>query len=142
MRLKQNSSTAIVVKKSWANLQAIQAFLRERPDENPENGRRAGHSKDTHAHETHAPSNGDAHASPSGQAEDDSCTIIARVLDDTDVRGLWIELNTHEHEKDPGIELQALMIPWPAVLAMVVGNKFCSATKEAEPEKVGRGVKV
>jgi nitrate reductase NapAB chaperone NapD len=31
MRLKQNSVTAVVVKKSWANLQAIKLFLRGCP---------------------------------------------------------------------------------------------------------------
>jgi hypothetical protein len=124
MRLKQNSSTAIVVKKSWANLQAIQCFLRDRPQN--------GNGKSI----THSPGNGDAHASSSAQSGDDSCTIFARVLDDTDVRGLWIELNTREHEKDPAVELQALMIPWPAVLAMVVGNHFASTTKEAEEHEL------
>jgi len=31
MRLKQNSTSAIVVKKTWANQQAIKLFLRDRP---------------------------------------------------------------------------------------------------------------
>jgi hypothetical protein len=121
MRLKQNSSTAIVVKQSWANLQAIQVFLRDRPQNG--NGKSASHAR------------GNGHSSQPAQSGDDGCTIIARVLDDTDVRGLWIELNTHEHEKDSAIELQALMIPWPAVLAIVVGNHFASATKEAEEQE-------
>ena len=66
---------------------------------------------------------------------DDSHTIFARVLDDTDERGLWIELNTNGHEKDPAVELQALMIPWHAVLAVVIGNDFASVVEESH--KVG-----
>ena len=122
MRLKQNSSTAIVVKNSWANVRAVQVFLGERPDENSGNGRSP--------HARHAA--GDVHGRSGAESGDDGCTIFARVLDDTDERGLWIELNTREHEKDPAVEVQALMIPWPAVLAIVVGNNFADAAKEAE----------
>ncbi len=119
MRLKQNSSTAIVVRKSWANLEAIQAFLRERPRKSDGNGKSALSSA------------GNGNGSQSAAAADDSHTIFARVLDDTDARGLWIELHTKEHEQNPEVELEALMIPWPAVLAVVVANDFTPAMKEA-----------
>jgi len=100
MRLQQNSTTAIVVKKSWANLQAIKLFL---------------------------------HDCPSCQVEsfDDGHLIFARVLDDTDERGLWIELNTAKHTADPSVELDALMIPWHAVLGVVKGNDLGDAAREA-----------
>jgi len=101
--------TAVVVKKSWADLQAIRQFL----------------------------CNGaTAEASPPDEGE----TIFARVLDDTDERGLWIELNTRRHAKDPCVELQALMIPWDSVLAVVVGDELCPAQREAE--KLGFGLSI
>ncbi|MFZ0480221.1 MAG: hypothetical protein WAL71_13845 [Terriglobales bacterium] len=100
MRLKQNSTSAIVVKKTWANQQAIKLFLRDRPLDEI-------------------------------QSPDDSYVIFARALDDTDERGLWIELNTSAHEKDPAVELQALLIPWHAVQAVVVAENFTPAMEEA-----------
>ena len=105
MRLKMNGSTAVVVRKSWVNLQAIQLFLRNRPVDKI-------------------------------QSPDDSHTLFVRVLDDTDERGLWIELNTKEHENNHAVELQALMIPWHAVLAVVIANDFRPAMKEAQKLKL------
>ena len=101
MRLKQNSATAVVVKKSWATLPAIKFFLRDGP-----------------AREV--------------QSADDGHLIFARVLDDTDQRGLWIELNTTQHEKDPSVSLDALMIPWHAVLGIVVASDLAEVTAEAQ----------
>ena len=90
MRLKQNSTNAVVVRKSWAHLQAVQTFLRDRADEMP--------------------------------SDDDSHTIFARVVDDTDERGLWIELNRREHDENAEVDLHVMMIPWHEVLAVVVGD--------------------
>jgi hypothetical protein len=101
MRLKQNSTTAIVVRKSWANLQAIKLFLRDCP-------------------------------SCEIQSPDDSHLILARVLDDTDERGLWIELHTTRHEHDPAVDLDALMIPWHAVLGIVIARNFSAAEEAAQ----------
>jgi hypothetical protein len=101
MRLKQNSATAIAVKKSWANLQAIKLFLRDCP-------------------------------SCEIQSADESHLIFARVLDDTDERGLWIELNTTKHENDPAADLDALMVPWHAVLGVVVANDLAKPAAEAK----------
>ena len=101
MRLKQNSATAIVVKKSWVNLQAIKLFLRDCP-------------------------------SCEIQSPDDGHLIVARVLDDTDQRGLWIELNTTRHADDPSAELSALMIPWHAVLGVVTAKDIPHAAEEAK----------
>jgi hypothetical protein len=111
MRLKMNGSTAVVVRKSWANLQAIKLFLRDRSP-----------------HEIEPPEND---SSEIGRP-DESHTIFVHVLDDTDERGLWIELNTKEHQEDPAVELQALMIPWHEVLAIAVGNDFTSALEEGQ----------
>lgn len=152
MRLKQNSSTAIVVRKSWANLAGIQAFLH-----GPAHGLTAGANAVAHAsayasagsraNRTSAlragSGNGHPTAASSGspdqsatQPADDSHTIFARVLDDTDERGLWIELNTEEHERNAAVELQALMIPWRMVLAVVVGNEFGAARAADEAEEL------
>ena|ERR1039457_6266163 len=99
MRLKMNTGTAVVVRKSWANLQSIKLFLRDCPVDEI-------------------------------QSPDDSHTIFAKVLDDADERGLWIELNTRKHEKDSRVECPALMIPWHAVLAIVVAKDFTSTMEE------------
>jgi hypothetical protein len=44
---------------------------------------------------------------------------------------LWIELKTKEHEKNPSVELQALLIPWHEVLAVVVGTDFTAALEKS-----------
>lgn len=168
MRLKQNSCTAIVVKKSWANLGAIQAFLRERPRTGDgqsaaaSSGNLSCHSSGKSLSGTSSsgksvsgkssfgnssfgnssssksldksPGNGHgmAERNQAGPAADDGHTIFVRVLDDTDERGLWIELNTKEHERDRSVELQAMLIPWHAVLAVVVGDKFAGAGVAAD----------
>ena len=51
---------------------------------------------------------------------DESHMLIARVLDDADPRGLWIELNTSRHKEDADVPLWNLLIPWKEVLAVVV----------------------
>jgi|ERR1700758_2096206 hypothetical protein len=101
MRLKLNSATAIAVKKSWANLQAIKLFLRGCPTCEIESA-------------------------------DDGHLIMARVLDDSDDHGLWIELNTAKHETDPSAELDALMIPWHAVLGIVKAKDLGDITRQAK----------
>lgn len=73
-----------------------------------------------------------AERNQAGPAADDGHTIFVRVLDDTDERGLWIELNTKEHERDRSVELQAMLIPWHAVLAVVVGDKLAGAGVAAD----------
>jgi len=106
MRLKVNTSTAIVVKSSWANSCAIQFFLRR-----AHNGSRAA---------------------------DQGHVIFARVLDDSDIRGLWIELNKKEHDADPAVEQPALMIPWAEVLAVVVGDDFASTIVEGKKRGISQ----
>jgi len=64
------------------------------------------------------------------QPSDQSHVIFARVLDDSDSRGLWIELNTKEHDNHPAVERYALMIPWQEVLALVIADDFTSAITE------------
>jgi nitrate reductase NapAB chaperone NapD len=65
-------------------------------------------------------------------SEDDGHLIVARVLDDTDPRGLWIELNTTKHANDPSAELNSLMIPWRAVLGIVTAKDLAHAAEEAK----------
>ena len=141
MRLKQNSSTAIVVRKSWANLEAIRGFLCGRPRSSEANAKGSvppsgnGHGRvEAHGHPRSESLAGES--GHDGLTIDDSYTIFARVLDDTDTRGLWIELHTKEHELDATVELQALMIPWPEVLAVVVADKFAAAKEEAGDEEL------
>ena len=100
MRLKVNSSTAVVVKSSWANSSAIRVFLRRNQE--------------------------------AAQPADGAHIVFARVLDDSDSRGLWIELNTREHADRPAVERYALMIPWHEVLALVVADDFTSTIREGQ----------
>lgn len=101
MRLKMNALTAVVVRKSWANLQAIQMFLGDRP---------------------------------SAETADDSHTLLARVLDDSDLRGLWIELDTDIDLPNAPAERPALMIPWHEVLAVIVANNLPERLRSQSPD--------
>lgn len=114
IRLKMNTLTAVVVRKSWAQLEAMQTFLRDRTP-----------------------------ACTCDENSDDSCTILARVMDDTHERGLWIELDTEKELKDATAERPVLMIPWREVLAVVVGQNLVAkdlagkhlAAKELSPSR-------
>jgi len=111
MRLKLNATTAVVVKKSWANLSAIKLFLRDQSPDEIESSEtlrscaplgRTNASVPTLLAEIELPANDRPEMELTKmERADESHTIFARVLDDTDERGLWIELNTNEHEKDP-----------------------------------------
>jgi hypothetical protein len=135
MRLKLNAMTAVVVRKSWANLEAIRTFLRGRTLDCTFDSRSDG--------KPDGKSNG-----TSDENQDDSCTILARVVDDSHERGLWIELDTEKELKDAGTERPALMIPWREVLAVVVAQNLVaqnlvakdlagksSAAKELSPSR-------
>lgn len=104
MRLKLNTDNAIVVKKSWARLHAIQLFLH-----------------DSTADEIEFP--------------DDSHIIFAHVLDDSDERGLWIELKTKERKQDPAADRPVMLIPWNAVLSIVIANDFAEKIEQAQKLK-------
>lgn len=101
MRLKMNALSAVVVRKSWANLQAIQMFLHDRP---------------------------------SAESVDDSYSLLARVLDDSDARGLWIELETEIDLPDASAERPALMIPWHEVLAVIVASNLPERFRSQGPD--------
>jgi hypothetical protein len=100
MRLKVNSSTAVVVKSSWADSSAIRFLLRRNQE--------------------------------AVQPADGGHILFARVLDDSDSRGLWIELNAKEHADHPAVECYALMIPWHDILALVVADDFTSTMREGQ----------
>lgn len=111
MRLKQNTMTAVVVRRSWANLEPIRTLLRERLTDSS-----FDHIPD------HSPDRA-SHGTPD-ENSDDSCTILARVVDDTHERGLWIELDTEKELKNATAERPVLMIPWREVLAVVVAQNL------------------
>jgi hypothetical protein len=104
MEIKKNTSIAVVVKKSWANLYGVRCFIRE--------GREI---KDSH---------------------DESHIILGKVLDAGDQWGLWMETNTGKHESDPAVTLQSVMIPWNAVLSIVLRQDL-SPELWAEARKLG-----
>lgn len=100
MRIKKNSSVAVVVRREWANLLGVKRFLR------PED------------------------LSSEVRGPDDSHVIFARALNSEDPRGFWIELYTGKHEKDPSVARRAFLIPWPVVLAIVIAKDFSPASEE------------
>jgi hypothetical protein len=104
MKLKKNTSIAVVVMKSWANLYGVRVFIRE--------GREIG------------------------QSHDDSHILLAKVVDSEDARGLWVETNTAKRESDPAVSLQSIMIPWSAVMSIVVRQDM-SPELWAEARKMG-----
>ena len=42
---------------------------------------------------------------------DGSYTVFAKLLDDADPLGLWIELNSDRHRKDPRVKTGSFLIP-------------------------------
>jgi hypothetical protein len=50
--------------------------------------------------------------------------------------GLWIETNTGKHESDPAMTLQSVMIPWNAVLSIILRQDL-SPELWAEARKLG-----
>jgi len=130
MRLKMNTMTAVVVRRSWANLEAIRTFLHDRTL-----GCTSDHASDRSLDRT-------SDGTPDENL-DDSCTILARVVDDSHERGLWIELDTEKELKDPAAERPVLMIPWAEVLAIVVAQNLVAknlarknlAAKELSPSR-------
>jgi hypothetical protein len=71
-----------------------------------------------------------------GTSHDESHIIRARVLDSGDPWGLWVETNTAKHESDPSVKLQSIMIPWSAVLSIVLQQDL-SPQLWAEATKMG-----
>jgi hypothetical protein len=102
MKLKKNTSIAVIVTREWVNLRCVRLFVRE--------GREIPKESDSHI-------------------------IFARVLDSEDPRGLWID-NQEKHENDPSVDLQGIMIPWNAVLSVVVRGSISPQLWE-EAKKLG-----
>jgi hypothetical protein len=91
----------------WANLRGVRIFLRQ--NQNPDQEIRG---------------------------EDDSHVIFGELLDYEDLRGLWIELNSHKHQQDATVQRQTLLIPWSEVLTLVLAEKF-SPEVWNEAKKIG-----
>jgi hypothetical protein len=70
---------------------------------------------------------------PSAETSDDSCTLLARVLDDSDPRGLWIELDTEKDLPDASAERPALMIPWHEVISVIVAKDLPERLRSQSP---------
>jgi hypothetical protein len=106
MKIDKGATIAVVVNRSWANLWGVRIFLRQ--NETPEREARG----------------------------DDSHLVFAKMLDSEDPNGLWVELNTGRHKKDPTATSASFFIPWSQVLAIVVTEEFSSAIRE-EVRKIG-----
>jgi hypothetical protein len=57
---------------------------------------------------------------PGSGATDDSATLYAKLMDYSDPRGLWIELNTARRKHDKTVPLMNCLIPWAFVYSVVV----------------------
>jgi hypothetical protein len=106
MKIDKGANIAVVVNRSWANLWGVRVFLRQ--NETPEREIRG----------------------------DDSHLVFAKLLDSEDPNGVWVELNTDRHEKDPTVKLASFFIPWSQVLTIVVTEEFSPAIRE-EIRKIG-----
>jgi hypothetical protein len=107
MHIEKGKSVAVVVNRQWANLRSVRVFLRQ--NQNPDEEIRG---------------------------EDESHLVFAKLLDYTDSRGVWIELNSDKHEKDPNVRRQSLLVPWGEVLTIVLAEKF-SPEVWGDAKKIG-----
>ncbi len=102
MRIEKGTSIALVVRREWANLAGVRVFLRQ--GESPP-GKEVGGSDDSHI-------------------------ISAAVVDSDDPHGLWIELNTDLHEKDPTVKRYPFLVPWENILTIVLSPEIYDAAKK------------
>jgi hypothetical protein len=105
--IKKGTSIALVVSRTWANLIGVRLFLSTTKHPNKEI-----------------------------RGDDDSHVIFANVLDATSPLGIWIELHTAEHEKDPTAERYSLFVPFSHVMTIVIAERFAPHIHE-EDCKIG-----
>jgi hypothetical protein len=106
MNIPPRSKAVIVVKGEWASSPTLRALVQS--------------SEDLH--------------SPYNQGE--TCTIQAPVLDDSDAKGLWIEVTTSDEARPSSLGKCALLIPWRQVLAVALSESTCPVIWESD-ESVG-----
>jgi hypothetical protein len=107
MQMGKGASVAVVLNRDWANLNGVRLFLRR--NQNPDQEIRG---------------------------EDISHIVFAKVLDSEDSRGLWIELNTDQHQKDSTVKRFSFLVPWSQILTVVVTEEFSPAIRD-EAKKIG-----
>jgi hypothetical protein len=73
---------------------------------------------------------GETSQSPRHQA--DTYTIQAPVLDDSDAKGLWIEVPTPDEARPPSLGKCALLVPWPQILAVALSESTCPVVWESD----------
>ena len=104
MKIQTGATLAIIVSQQWARLHGIIQFLgnQDHPD-------------------TLTPHRGDG-----------SHVLYAKVLDDEDSRGLWVELNTARDRNSGTTTTGAFLIPWNQVLGIaVMQHRLCPAGETA-----------
>ena len=107
MKIEKGTKVAVVVNRDWANLQGVRMFLRNYQDPQKEI-----------------------------RGTDESHVMFADVLDSEDQKGLWIELYTDQHRKDPTVKRLPLFIPWGQILSIVIAEEFSPAIRE-EARQIG-----
>jgi hypothetical protein len=80
MKIDKGTSVAVVINRDWANLHGVRMFLR------------LNHTPEREI-----------------RGVDNSHVVFARMLDSEDPNGLWIELNTGAHEKDPTVKRSSFL---------------------------------
>ena len=68
-------------------------------------------------------------------SHDASHIIVARILDSTDEKGLWIT-NTGQKEDDPTVKVKGLLVPWGEIYTVILQQKL-SPELWAEAQKMG-----
>jgi hypothetical protein len=107
MQIDKGARTAVVVKRTWANLHGVRMFLRR--NENPQTEIRG---------------------------VDESHILFATVIDSDDSRGVWIELAADEQPQESTVKPFRLLIPWSQILTIVVAEQFSPAVRQ-EARKIG-----
>jgi|SRR5689334_3758191 len=100
MKIQTGATVAIILNQEWARLPGISQFLSNGDNSETSIGYRVHNVRD-HSH-----------------------TLYAKVLDDDDSRGLWVEL--HTERKDRTTIRGAFLIPWNQLLGIAVTqHKLC-----------------
>ena len=102
MNIPPRSKAVLVVKGGWASSPTLRALVQS--------------SEDSH--------------SPHHQA--DTYTIQAPVLDDSDAKGLWIEVTTPDEARPSSLGKCALLVPWPQILAVALSESTCPVVWESD----------
>ncbi|RPH81143.1 MAG: hypothetical protein EHM80_03280 [Nitrospiraceae bacterium] len=102
MNIPPRSKAVILVKGEWARSPTLRALV-----QSSEDSQSPHHQADTYA-------------------------IQAPVLDDSDAKGLWIEVTPPDETRPSPLGKCALLIPWPQILAVALSESTCPVVWESD----------